>query len=212
LQTPSIMHLERLTCTQFKNYSTLDHTFSSSLNVIVGKNGTGKTNLLDAIHYLCLTKSALHSTDNQNIQHGKEGFVLQGTFYKDNTTHQVICRLKRNERKVIKHNDTPYEKLSTHIGQFPLVLMSPYDTDLVRGSSTGRRRFFDNLLCQLDATYLQKMIQYNQFLRQRSALLKPYLYPQIFYTEFCYLNLSCFSNNPLKIIGIFLIILPSLFS
>lgn len=193
------MYLKKLTCSQFKNYRSFEQSFSQKLNIIVGENGTGKTNLLDAIHYLCLTKSALPTTDHQNIQHGKEGFFLQGTFSKDDTLHEITCRLKKKERKIIQCDDTPYEKLSDHIGLFPLILMNPYDTDLIRGSSSERRRFFDNLLCQLNHEYLNKLIQYNQFLSQRNALLKQHAE-----TKNLDRDLLCFYNQQLLTLGQYL--------
>ena len=166
------MLLTKLRCAHFKNHTAVELTFADQLNFIVGPNGAGKTTLLDSIHYLSLTKSAFNPIDTQNIQHGHEAFAVEGNFVKHNRPCTVQCIFRKNGGKYFKSNDKPYEKLRDHIGLFPVVLTTPYDMDLVCGGREGRRKFFDMLLCQLDRTYLNTLLQYQHLLKQRNSLLR----------------------------------------
>lgn len=168
------MHIEKLSLIGFKNYPQIELDFSNRINCFVGPNGAGKTNLLDAIHYLSMTKSAFNSVDSQNIRFGEGLFSIKGLFHKNEKTYEVICALQKGQKKIVKVSKKEYEKLSDHIGMFPVVLIAPDDTDLVRGSSETRRKFFDVILSQLDKKYLQHLIRYNHFLKQRNALLKQF--------------------------------------
>ncbi len=166
------MHLANLKLINFKNYQKEDFSFTPEINCFVGDNGAGKTNLLDAIHYLSLTKSFLNSIDYQNLKHGKDFFSLLGTYMKDQTESKVKCQLKAGEKKMISLNNNYYDKLSEHIGLFPLVLIAPYDTDIIRGSNDIRRKYFDGVMAQLDKQYLDDLIVYNHALRQRNYVLR----------------------------------------
>jgi DNA replication and repair protein RecF len=166
------MFLKQLSLINFKNYAEFEAKFSEKVNCFVGNNGVGKTNLLDAIHYLSFCKSFFNSIDSQNIKHGEGFFVIQGIFDKSGEESEVYCGIKRNQKKVFKKNKKEYERLSEHIGQYPLVMISPDDTELVNGSSEGRRRFLDGIISQYDKVYLDRLISYNQVLKQRNALLK----------------------------------------
>ena len=168
------MLLQRLRCFHFKNYNTLELTFASQLNYIIGANGAGKTNLLDAIHYLSLTKSAFNPIDAQNILHGEDALAIQGHFCKGDQHYDVQCTVHRGQGKTVATNGKIYQKLRDHIGRFPVVLTTPYDVDLIQGKSEVRRRFFDSILCQLDSTYLNTLAQYQQVLKQRNGLLRMY--------------------------------------
>ena len=168
------MHIEKLSLIGFKNYPQIELDFSNRINCFVGPNGAGKTNLLDAIHYLSMTKSAFNSVDSQNIRFGEGLFSIKGLFHKNEKTYEVICALQKGQKKIVKVSKKEHEKLSDHIGMFPVVLIAPDDTDLVRGSSETRRKFFDVILSQLDKKYLQHLIRYNHFLKQRNALLKQF--------------------------------------
>lgn len=168
------MHLENLSLVNFKNYTTLDISFSQAINCFVGYNGSGKTNLLDAIHYLSMTKSAFNNMDQQNIRHGEDFFVVRGAFIKQEEISSVHCSLKTGQKKSLKKNKKEYAKISEHIGHFPTVLIAPYDTDLIREGSETRRKFFDSIISQINQTYLQKLIQYNHILKQRNSLLKQF--------------------------------------
>ena len=168
------MLLQGLRCFHFKNYVATELAFATQLNCIVGANGTGKTNLLDAIHYLSLTKSAFNPIDAQNIQHGQAMFAIQGNFRKLDQDYDVQCIVQRHPRKTLTTNGKACEKLRDHIGRFPIVLTTPDDTNLIQGASEVRRRFFDGILCQLDHAYLKILLQYQQVLKQRNSLLRTY--------------------------------------
>lgn len=166
------MHLEKLSLTNFKNYEDGQFTFGQQVNVIVGPNGSGKTNLLDAIYFLALSKSAFQSQDALVINHEADYFIIDGVFRRDDKHTQITVSLQRGQRKVLMADKKPYEKVSDHIGRFPVVLVAPNDTDLVREHSEDRRHFFDGVLSQLDADYLRDYLMYQQVLKQRNSLLK----------------------------------------
>ncbi|MCC9138505.1 DNA replication/repair protein RecF [Pontibacter silvestris] len=168
------MLLENLSLMFFKNYDEAAISFSPHINCFVGDNGSGKTNLLDAIHYLSMTKSAFNSSDVQNIKQGEDFFMLKGRFEIAGEKHVVQCNLKQGQKKTVTHNKVIYEKISDHIGRFPVVLISPYDTDLIREGSEERRKYFDSLMSQLNHPYLEQLIQYNYVLKQRNSLLKQF--------------------------------------
>ena len=166
------MHLKSLSLLSFKNYEESLLEFSSSINCFVGNNGSGKTNLLDAIYYLCFCKSYFNSVDSQNILHDKPFFVVEGTFERNDNPEKVFCAVKRGQKKIFKRNNKEYEKLADHIGVFPLVIISPSDRDLIIEGSTTRRKFMDGVIAQSNKIYLNNLIKYNQVLAQRNALLK----------------------------------------
>ncbi len=166
------MWLEKLHLTQFKNYEVGSFTFCKRVNCIVGDNGSGKTNLLDAIYFLALTKSAFQSQDALCINHAADFFVLDGIFHKQGRQIQITGSLKRGHRKILMSDKKSYERLSDHIGLFPLVMIAPDDTDLIRNGSEDRRKFFDAVLAQLQPGYLRDFLQYNKLLQQRNSLLK----------------------------------------
>ena len=166
------MWLEKLHLTYFKSYEEGSFTFGERVNCLVGENGSGKTNLLDAIYFLALTKSAFQNQDALSIRHEDDFFVLDGIFHQDTERIQITCSLPRGQRKVMMSDKKAYERLSDHIGRFPVVLIAPDDTDLVREGSELRRRFFDGVLSQLDPRYLEDFLQYNKILNQRNGLLK----------------------------------------
>ena len=167
------MYLEKLSLTNFKNYEDGRYTFGQQVNVIVGPNGSGKTNLLDAIYFLALSKSAFQSQDALSILHDADYFIIDGIFEEhDDRKVQITISLQRGQRKVLMADKKPYERISEHIGRFPVVLVAPNDTDLVREHSEDRRHFFDGVLSQLDAEYLRNYLMYQQILKQRNSLLK----------------------------------------
>jgi len=168
------MNLESLHLLFFKNYEEANLSFSAHINCFVGDNGSGKTNLLDAIHYLSLTKSAFTASDAQSIKQGEELFVVRGRFQPtpDEKPETIQCSLRQGQKKTVTHDKQAYERVSDHIGRYPVVLISPYDTDLIRQGSEERRKYFDSLLSQLDHTYLEQLIRYTHLLKQRNSLLK----------------------------------------
>lgn len=167
------MYLQKLSITNFKNYGEATLHFSDKINCFIGDNGTGKTNLLDAIHYLSFCKSYFNPVDTQNIRHHEAFFSIHGTYLKNGDSPDVIsCIQKTDQRKVFKFNQKEYERLADHIGLFPLVMVSPYDRDLINEGSDVRRRYLDGVISQFDKTYLDNLINYNKALAQRNALLK----------------------------------------
>ncbi len=166
--------LKSLYVQHFKNYEALQLQFTENVVGITGKNGIGKTNLLDAIHYLCMTRSAFHTNEQYSIQHGHQHFVLHGEFERNGEVFPTGCQFEKGKRKLMKMGKVAYEKVSDHIGQFPCVMLSPDDAALIREGSEVRRKFFDGLICQTDAVYLQHLLRYNQALRQRNYLLKQF--------------------------------------
>jgi DNA replication and repair protein RecF len=166
------MQLHTLQLINFKNYESVKLDLSSKINVLVGKNGCGKTNLLDAIHYLSLTKSAFLSSDNYSIRHGERFFSIKGTFLAAESKQEVLCAVQAGSKKVLKEGVNEYQKLSDHIGKYPVVLIAPDDTQIVKEGSEERRKFFDSIISQLDSHYLNALIRYNHALKQRNGLLK----------------------------------------
>ncbi|RZJ58276.1 MAG: DNA replication/repair protein RecF [Hymenobacter sp.] len=168
------MTLDQLHLLFFKNYDEANLSLSPGINCFIGDNGTGKTNLLDAIHYLALTKSAFTALDSQSIKQGADFFVVKGKFSSPllDRSETIQVSLRAGQKKTLTHDKQPYERLADHIGRYPAVLISPYDTDLIRQGSEERRRYFDSLQSQLAPEFLDLLIQYNGLLRQRNATLK----------------------------------------
>lgn len=167
------MFLKNLQLYNFKNYSDNAFTFSESINCFIGDNGEGKTNVLDAIYYLSYTKSYFNLIDNQNIKHNENFFAIHGKFCRNiNQSDEVSCIQQRNAKKQFRINGKDYDKLADHIGEFPLVMVSPYDRDLINEGSDIRRKYIDSVISQFDRSYLDDLIIYNRALIQRNALLK----------------------------------------
>ena len=168
------MFLDKLSMVNFKNYKEARGRFSKEINCFVGKNGSGKTNLLDAIYYLSITKSALTPQDNQCFRHDESVFSVRGEFELEGRKRVVVCGMELGKKKLVKLEDKAYRKASEHIGKFPVVLIAPNDTDVIRGSSDYRRKFFDAIISQTDQKYLQTLISYNHVLKQRNSLLRQF--------------------------------------
>jgi len=166
------MYLKSLSVINYKNIREADLVFSPKINCFVGNNGMGKTNLLDAVYYLSFCKSCSNPVDSQNILHDAEFFVIQGKYEKAGIAEEIYCGMKRRQKKQFRRNKKDYERLSDHIGLLPLVLVSPDDTMLIAEGSDERRKFIDGVISQYNKTYLSELLQYNNALRQRNALLK----------------------------------------
>ncbi len=166
------MILKSLSLLNYKNFDSKSFTFNEKINCIVGNNGIGKTNVLDAIYHLSFGKSYFNPVATQNIKHNEEFFVVNGDYTKEDKNEKVMVSLKRGQKKVIKRNGKAYEKFSEHIGFLPLVIISPADRNLIIEGSTTRRKFIDSVISQSDKTYLSDLIKYNKVLTQRNALLK----------------------------------------
>jgi DNA replication and repair protein RecF len=164
--------IKSIKITNFKNYESQNLDFSPRLNCLTGLNGMGKTNVLDAVHYLCLCKSHLGVLDKQLVKHDATFFRLEGTFEREGLTEKIVAKFIPNQKKEIERNGVAYHKLSEHIGQFPVVMIAPDDVSLVQEGSEERRRFLDNTLSQIFPEYLNNLLIYNALLKQRNALLK----------------------------------------
>lgn len=171
-----MLTLNSLILTQFKNYAQRKFDFTSRIVGISGLNGNGKTNLLDAIYYLCFTKSYFSQTEALNVLFGADGFRIEGEFSSDDThpAEKVVCIYRNGTKKELYLNDIAYEKFSSHIGKFPCVIIAPDDVEVIAGSSEERRKYIDTVLCQMDQDYLQQLILYNKVLQQRNSLLKSF--------------------------------------
>ena len=188
-----MVSFKKITLTQFKNYDLSSFIFTERIIGICGLNGKGKTNLLDAIYYLCFTKSYFNKIDGLNSQFNAEGFRLEGiidsttnkkklnNFHENkvestaqNTSKTIVCIFKGTGKKEIFLNDVPYSKFSEHIGKFPCVIIAPDDIELIVGGSVERRKFIDTLCSQIDMKYLQQLIIYTKVLQQRNSLLKKF--------------------------------------
>lgn len=166
------MFLRHLSLVNYKNFDSKTLEFDPVINCLVGDNGVGKTNVLDAIYHLCFGKSYFNPVSTQNIKHGTDFFVIEGEFEKNNRTEKILCSFKKGTKKVIKRNGKPYEKFSEHIGFLPLVIISPSDRDLILEGSETRRKFMDGVISQSDRVYLQNLLKYNKVVSQRNSLLK----------------------------------------
>ena len=193
------MFLQKISLANFKSYEYENFEFSERVNCIVGENGTGKTNLLDAIYFLALTKSSISNQDALSINHEEEYMMIEGEFKNQTKFHQIskeelesnsdskallseittfssliTISFQRGQKKAVLRDKKAYERISEHIGRFPVVMLSPNDTDIIRDGSEERRKFFDGVMAQLNTEYLENLLQYNRLLLQRNSLLKQF--------------------------------------
>ncbi|MDO8365638.1 MAG: DNA replication/repair protein RecF [Saprospiraceae bacterium] len=166
------MFLSQLKLTNFKSYAAQTFDFSPRLNCLTGLNGVGKTNVLDAVHFLCLCKSNAGLNDRHLVHHGESFFRVEGQFQTDGGAVKIAAKFQTGQRKEIERNGNVYERLVDYIGQFPVVMIAPDDVSLVQDGSEDRRRFLDSTLSQISSDYLQNLLIYNALLKQRNALLK----------------------------------------
>lgn len=166
------MILKKLSLLNYKNFESETFEFDPKINCFVGNNGVGKTNALDAIYHLSFGKSYFNPITIQNIKHGRDFFVIEGNYLKNNSAEKIVVSAKKGHKKVIKRNDKTYERFSDHIGFLPLVIISPADSDLIVEGSSTRRKFMDGVLSQRDPEYLRALLKYNKTLAQRNSLLK----------------------------------------
>lgn len=167
------MRLKHLSILHYRNIEAAELDFSDKLNCLIGMNGEGKTNLLDAIHFLSLCRSYNCSQDSLVICHGQDFMSLQGNYEReDGTPEEIHIGIKRGQKKIVRRGKKPYKRLSEHIGLIPLVMVSPDDNQLIAGGSEERRRFMDLVISQYDLPYIESLTRYNKALQQRNALLK----------------------------------------
>ena len=169
------MFLQSLQLVNFKNIASAKLEFSSKINCFTGDNGAGKTNILDAIYYLSFCKSYFNNVDVQNIKHDEDFFRLAGVYQRGSDKQDAVsCVQQLNHRKQFKLNNTEYDRLADHIGEFPLVIITPADSDLIYDGSDARRKYADGVISQFDKLYLDDLINYNKVVEQRNMLLKQF--------------------------------------
>ncbi len=167
------MRLKKLSLLHFKNIARQELEFCRGVNCLVGDNGAGKTNVMDAIYYLSMCKSSLPMTDTQSIRHGEEGFLVEGQYVSDEEKNErIVCSFTRKGGKVLKRNGKEYERLADHVGLVPAVIVSPADNTLISDAAEERRRYLNACISQLDRPYLANVMRYNAVLAERNRLLK----------------------------------------
>ncbi|HRI33558.1 MAG TPA: DNA replication and repair protein RecF [Saprospiraceae bacterium] len=166
------MYLSRLKLLQFKNINDLSLSIGPGFNFIIGNNGVGKTNIMDAIYYACLSKSFFQASDKLVVQHNTDFFRLEADFINQDKIHQLIIKYKPQSLKELSWDDKIYTKASEHIGKIPVVMIVPDDVFTFIHHSEDRRKFMDQTLVQIDSEYLQHLNNYNRILKQRNAALK----------------------------------------
>lgn len=168
-----VMWLKRLSLINFKNIRQADIDLSERFNCFVGDNGAGKTNVLDAVYYLSMSKSAFTMTDGQSVSHGEDFFVAEGAYVAESERQESVnCTFSRKGGKILKRNGKEYDRLADHVGSFPLVIVSPRDTELIMDAADERRRYLNGFISQLDRSYLASMMRYNAVLAERNRFLK----------------------------------------
>jgi DNA replication and repair protein RecF len=166
------MILKKIHLINYKNFASAEFNFNTKINCFIGNNGVGKTNVLDAIYYLSFTKGYFNSIASQHIKHNENFFLIEGIYQSNKKEFSVHCSLKKGHKKLVKKNGKAYEKLSEHIGTIPLVIISPYDRNLISEGSETRRKFVDSVMSQSDIQYLNNLLKYNKLIAQRNSLLK----------------------------------------
>lgn len=167
------MYLKKIALLNFKNIAREELSFCPGINALVGDNGAGKTNVIDAVYYLSMCKSSLQMTDGQSIRHGEEFFLLEGRYATDGGRREtIVCSFSRRGGKVLKRNGKEYDRLSDHVGLIPAVIVSPADSALISDAADERRRYLNAFISQLDRPYLQAVMRYNAVLAERNRLLK----------------------------------------
>jgi DNA replication and repair protein RecF len=193
------MQISKIQLFQFCSYEQALFEFKPGLNCIIGPNGSGKTNLLDAIYYLCYAKSVRHSQDQLSVRFEKDYLKLDGIFEADDNTEQITVTVPKMGKKILAQDHVPYPKLIDHIGKYTAVFFQPEDTDLIRDGAESRRKLFDGILSSFSKAYLQQLLKYNRCLDQRNTLLKAWAE-----TQQVDLSLLDIYDQQLSLLGTFL--------
>ncbi len=167
----ALTSINKITLIQFRNYSSAAFGFPTPVTCITGANGSGKTNLLDAVYYLCYTKSYFSAYQQNSVQNGMDGFRVTGDFVRNGSLEIISCKWKAGKKEIYK-DGAEYEKITDHIGVYSAVMIAPDDTELINGSSEQRRKWVDSILGQAYKSYLEKLMRYQRVLLQRNAWLK----------------------------------------
>ena len=166
------MVFNSLSLFNFKNFETAKLDFDPGINCLVGKNGVGKTNILDALHYLSMGKSAINPIDTANINYNQSSFYIKSKLARADSNHEILCTVQLGKKKSLKVNQKEYDRLSEHIGFMPVVMITPNDNSLINEGHESRRKFFDSTISQVDRPYLHNLVRYQKALKQRNSLLK----------------------------------------
>ncbi|SHE37614.1 DNA replication and repair protein RecF [Mariniphaga anaerophila] len=177
------MYIEEISIINFKNLKDVQVEFSPRLNCLIGNNGSGKTNLMDAVYYLSFCKSFFNAADQLNINHDESFFMLNGNYRRDDSAEIISCGLQKGQKKQFKRNSKVYKRLMEHIGLLPLVMITPSDNSLILGGSDERRKFMDGVISQYNQNYLDDLLKYNRALLQRNNLLKQFASEHYFDAE-----------------------------
>jgi DNA replication and repair protein RecF len=167
-----MIFVQSISLTQFRNYLSKQFNFTERIVCVSGSNGSGKTNLLDAIHYLCFTKSYFSKPDAQSVYQNFSGFRIEGNVLKDEAINKLVCILRENNKKEFQVDNELCKKFSEQIGKFPCVFIAPDDIQIITGTSQTRRHFIDTLLSQFDHEYLKTLIRYKKIIDERNSFLK----------------------------------------
>lgn len=165
------MFLNHIQLTNYRNHAAVSLHFSHRVTAFTGLNGSGKTNLLDAIGYLATLRSFLSHADHHHVRHGTDFFAIRGVFERQGMQYEVACQFRAGQGKTVTENGIPYQRLSAHVGKYPMVLIAPQDMELISGSSEIRRKFFDQVISQTNPAYLHDLLTYQHTLQQRNSLL-----------------------------------------
>lgn len=167
-------YLKKISIINYKNIVDKEYNLDPKINCFVGNNGVGKTNILDSIYHLALGKSYFNLRNDQLINKNENFMVIDGLFDLNGKKENIICSIKRGDKKNLKRNGKTYKKFSNHIGLIPVVLISPYDNDLINEGSSERRKFIDSIISQNNKEYLINLIAYSRVIQNRNSLLKQY--------------------------------------
>ncbi len=179
------MTLDSITIANYKNIAEAQLDFSPGVNCLIGNNGMGKTNVLDTVYYLSFCKSSRNASERAAvIKHGEDFMMLKGSYTRRGAAEQITVAMQRNKRKSVRRNGKEYVRLSQHIGLLPLVMVSPMDWDLIRGSGEERRKLMNQIISQTDAEYLDCVIRYTKAVEQRNSMIRhqyrdPLLYESV---------------------------------
>lgn len=173
------MILKKLTILNYRNIAEAELLFSPKINCFIGKNGEGKTNVLDSIYFLSFTKSTASNIDSNNVRHGQDVMMVQGIYDLNGVTEEVSCGMKIHQKKHVKRNKKEYKRMAEHIGLLPLIIVSPNDSSVISGGSEERRRLMDIVISQYDPEYMISLMNYNKAMQQRNAMLKAEEEPNI---------------------------------
>ena len=167
-----IMILKRLSILNYRNIATAELCFSPKINCFVGHNGEGKTNILDSIYFLSMTKSTTSALDSMNVRHGEIMMMVQGLYDLNGTEEEISIGMKLHQKKHVQRNKKEYKRLTEHIGLLPIIIASPADHTIISGGSEDRRRLMDTVIAQYDPEYMNDLTNYNKAMQQRNAMLK----------------------------------------